>query len=460
MQGYRDTNGWLFVDQAEKSAKRARKKRKTAAPDEDSPPTVTMTKAVPPDPGMVSVAYFFNSYMTTGRNPLTSRGHFDFLLPFYSKARPFSLLALAMEVVAGRSMASRYRRSMDSIWHAESLVRASEAMRSAISDPIECLTDETLLAVLLLDFAEHIKSRRMRTLPSHVHQNAATGLVRLRGAQNFESKVKMLLLHATRSNSLHRAVNGCVDQNLESTLLAYTTVDFEDCNPAVRLDGLIACGVRLGHKLTRTLNEDCGHALTRMKERLQRLSGRLLCWRNSLTEDWFPKPQNMAQPPTEFGVLGPNRKETYPFETFGTLDVALVYNQWRCTRLMVSKLLRACEGSSASHRSLDLGLEATDLVKDIWRSVPYFMHGPKLCLVAEPSSRTSLEAMQQLQLEQPSGLGTWYLGQVLDWIIAILEDDAGWIDADRANVTAFCELREALHSQMVMETVPARSSSV
>ncbi|KAF2167954.1 hypothetical protein M409DRAFT_22099 [Zasmidium cellare ATCC 36951] len=457
--GYRDTNGFLFIDQAEKSAKRARRKGKAATPEKCAGPTVTIGKSVSPDPGMVSVTFFFNSYLMNGRNRLTSRGHFDYLLPLYSTARPDSLLALAMEFAAGRSMASHYCRSVDSIWHAESVVKASSAMRTAISDPIECLTDETLLAVLLLDFAEYIKTRRMRTPLSHVHQNAATGLVRLRGAQNFESDVGRSLLHATRSNSLHRAMRGCFDQNVDLALLAYMTTDSETCNPALQLDGLIACSMRLDRRLARTLNEESDPAIGMVEEQLQQLDERLMAWRDSLPEDWEPQQHTMAQPPPGHGVMGPNRKTTYAFEKFGTLDVALFYNQWRCARLMVTKLLRSCQ--RRQNRQDALKAQAADLVKDVWKSVPYFIHGPRLSLLTEESSSPLAEAMQQLQLEEPSGLGTWYLGQILDWIIAILADDDGGLDVNGANVAAFCDLQEALHSKFVVKAaVSSRSNSV
>ncbi|KAK4495757.1 hypothetical protein PRZ48_013025 [Zasmidium cellare] len=458
-QGYRDTNGFLFVDQAEKSAKRARRKGKAAPAEDNATATVTIRKSVSPDPGMVSITFFFSSYMTTGRNRLTSRGHFDYLLPLYSKARPFSLLALAMELTAGRSMASHYCRSVDSIWHAESLVKASTAMRSAISDPAECLTDETLLAVLLLDFAEFIKTRRMRTPLSHVHQNAATGLVRLRGAQNFESDVGRSLLHATRSNSLHRAVFGCFDQNIDLALLAYMTTDPDSCNPALQLDGLIACGMRLDRKLARSLSEECDTTVATVEEQLQQLAEQLMAWREGLPEDWNPESHAMAKPPPGLSVMGPNRKETYPYEKFSTLDVALIYNQWRCTRLMVIRLLRSCQ--SPHPRQRDLEAEAAELVKDVWKCVPYFVHGERLSLLTDGSSSPSPEAMQQLQLEEPSGLGTWYLGQVLDWVIAILTDDGGGLGVNGANVSAFCDLREALHSKFKLKAVaPSRSNSV
>lgn len=101
-----------------------------------------------------ALCFYFANYVMLPRDPLTSRGYLELLLPLYSGVRRDSQLSHATSAVAlclleawsGKGPETKLSRSF--------FQKAPVSTRAALEDPEESKKDETLLAVLLLELFE------------------------------------------------------------------------------------------------------------------------------------------------------------------------------------------------------------------------------------------------------------------------------------------------------------------
>jgi hypothetical protein len=150
------------------------------------------------------VTSFLHNYIYhSSEDPLPSRGHVDYLEPRYAHTAAGPALALAVDVMAGRAINLFHGQSNQvSTFLAGLELDACRALKLAVSDPVGSLQDETLLAVLCLDFATHLQSRGAELGKSHPHLDGAVALIRHRGPNSFGTLQSHSLLAATRGIAL------------------------------------------------------------------------------------------------------------------------------------------------------------------------------------------------------------------------------------------------------------------
>lgn len=87
----------------------------------------------------------------------------------------------------------------------------------ALSDSRQCLNDETLLAVLCLDFAQQFRGQQSAVAHGRPHLQGALALIRHRGPAAFNSGISQSLYTATRGHLLLNALwsdDGSPEQDL------------------------------------------------------------------------------------------------------------------------------------------------------------------------------------------------------------------------------------------------------
>ncbi|KAK3105532.1 hypothetical protein LTR53_018248, partial [Teratosphaeriaceae sp. CCFEE 6253] len=139
--------------------------------------------------------------------------------------------------MAGRAICLYYKEGQDAVWHTRSEMVASQAIRAAIADPAKSRCDDTLLAVLCLDQAEHMPGRKASIPAARAHLDGAIALVRHRAAASFSSTISRSLLAATRANALLHAL-WFGDQRSRNAVSSLPDVELDGCNPAVALNQL------------------------------------------------------------------------------------------------------------------------------------------------------------------------------------------------------------------------------
>ena len=423
--GYRDFDGTVFRD----VSRRVFRKQSRRAKESSALTNPQMPADLRIDTQTACINFFFRNYIQTSlRDTSTSRGHFDHLVPLYNVAAPSSPLVLATTVMAARAICLYYNQSQNTLWHARSDVAATQAIKAAIMDAVECLRDETLLAVLCLDFAENLSSRTAGNAPSRAHRDGALALVQHRGPSNFSSSVSRSLLAATRSNTLLQAL-WYGDERSQDAVALLPDVELGDCNPAVALHYILV-GVlkleRLMLKTTQAIVNDDSHQHTLSRVSLARsLDGQLLDWYDSTPSEWklvVCRPLLVGPWPMQSMVEG-----------FPTLQAAYIFGQWHCARLMALKFLYAaitedCNDVQDTAATLQkISADAEMVVDGLCSVLSYIKNGCGPYAVGTTSVERKMEQLtgmtnQESAYRNGTSSGCSYLLNLLTWVLAVFTE--------------------------------------
>lgn len=116
--------------------------------------TNPIPRALGEDPIQPAVNALFDGLSMYNRHPDSARGLIALLRPLYSSARHDSLISLATSSVALAAVGGSLRRSAYYNLGYTLFGKAVQMTKAAIDDPVESLTDETLMTVMLLGLFE------------------------------------------------------------------------------------------------------------------------------------------------------------------------------------------------------------------------------------------------------------------------------------------------------------------
>ena len=312
---------------------------------------------MPIDHEMASLCFFFTNYVATTSDPTVSRGYFEYLLPVYSRAMPFSPLSVATSAVAVNIAQMWMQRGPDTLLARSIFQKSLTALKRDISDPVKATADETLMTVLLLEFYEAVGSRFQNKDSSATHQSGAVALIKHRGAANFKSEVGKRLLIAVRSQVITHAVQ--TKKKIEFDPEVWGDQDDMPVNPAINLDRLVAelanLQVQESGMLSRSSSPITPSSMSSRSTSSSsssststqslfnaalELDTRLSVWPKQVPDNWHPmavsSPDLVHPSIFEAGVYG----ETC--DVYYSLHVAAIYNQYRCARLAVLKIILKC----------------------------------------------------------------------------------------------------------------------
>ena len=221
--GYRDASGVVFKDESE--AVFARHSKRAVVKSRPVP------SQLPSDLDSVTTAFFFRQCVLPTRQqwPLGNE-YFEHILPLYNSAAPSSALHIAISAMALKVATIHHTQEYVQPFVVEAKLAAVRALKSALSDPQQRLKDETLLAVLCLDFEQRYGN--VTDQHDRPHLKGALALVRQRVPTSFNSMVAQALYRATRGQVLLHALwadDESEDQNLVLVLpaldLAYSNTE-------------------------------------------------------------------------------------------------------------------------------------------------------------------------------------------------------------------------------------------
>jgi hypothetical protein len=166
------------------------------------------------------------------------------------------------------------------MWDHWSLNLSSELYERSmrlLSDLLECLKDETLLAVLCLDFAQQFMHRSASTQHDRPHLKGALALVRYRRSEIFDSDVSRSLHVATRSHVLLHSLwsgNESEDQDLVLTL---PEVGLTEESPASAIQHVLQRVLCLERELLLEQAKDAGPSFGKEAQPLYYHRAQILC---------------------------------------------------------------------------------------------------------------------------------------------------------------------------------------
>jgi hypothetical protein len=346
---------------------------------------------MPVDHEMMSLCFFFTNYVATTRDPTVSRGYFEYLLPLYSGVTPSSPLSLATSAVAVNISQMWMQRGPDTLLARSIFQKALTSLKSAIMDPVQAKTDETLLTVLLLEFYESVGSRFQNKDSSATHQSGALALIKHRGAANFQSEIGKRLLIAVRSQVVTHAVQ--TKKEIVFDPEVWEDQDEMPVNPAINLDRLVAelanLQVQESNTFTTISSPGTPFSVSSMSSSdpstvqslfnaALDLDTRLSVWPSQVPDSWHPvavsSPDLVHPSIFEAGVYGDTCDAYY------SLHVTVIYNQYRCARLAVLKIILKCciamgnEFMGGFKQTIDYARrEIQALADDICASAPFYL---------------------------------------------------------------------------------------
>ena len=374
-------------------------RKSTAGPDLTSitGSSLILPASLPRDTEVDSLCFFFTKYVTIERDPQTSRGFLEYLLPLYSSAPHDSHLSVATSALAIMLTSMWSRRGVETEESRRFFGKALTMTKAAIDDPQQNTTDETLLTVLLLEFYEICSSKFKSKVSSGTHNTGAIALVKHRGSLNFRNEISKRLLIALRNRLIEAALER--RESIPRDPAIWTDTAQMPGNPAIELDKICAefanlkalyssftfptAPAVLPSSLSSSASFNASASSIEIIHSLLtpalHLDTQLALWPKSIPVFWNPvkvSSPSCVHPSIEAaGLYG------YACDVYSSLHVANVWNTYRVTRLCVLKIVLVCEriltgrwASAGPPDKIHYAAETVrNLVDGVCASVPYHL---------------------------------------------------------------------------------------
>lgn len=147
--------GHVFTPKSHGSSISSRSQSPPDQDAEDTPlyqdPYNTILRPIPQEQAL---CFFFNNYVYPVRDPLARRGFLEYLGPFYTNSTPGSPINLSVMAVATCMMSARMGLPPDTQLPRSFYTNAVSAIKEMISSSRDCTSDDSIVAVMLLQLYE------------------------------------------------------------------------------------------------------------------------------------------------------------------------------------------------------------------------------------------------------------------------------------------------------------------
>ncbi|KAL8785632.1 MAG: hypothetical protein Q9195_008552 [Heterodermia aff. obscurata] len=360
--GYAEGLDLVLRDQT-KSAKTAVERRQKES-SRERPPSSGVTVALSESEDAHALCFLVSSYVTVSHDPRTDRGFLELLPCFFSTLKSNTALSLALNAVANCFFAAWERRARFLETHNLRTThgKALKATRAAISDPIECSSDETLMAVCLLGLYEVFRA-----------------------------------LHTSSP--------------IDPTATVWQDPADMPRNPGTILDLM---SVEVANILALEKSDTLTRSLSSFATMAKTAEHRLATWPDSVPQDWFPKRVARKMVPitvADAGLYGDG------CDIYSDVLVCCTWNEWRSTRLKLLSLIVKYEPNEESLAAIQ------HLADEICASFPFLLGDRKTPapLYAVNVTYPSLEgqAVPTAHYQMAAGYGGWYMLEPLRQAIEI-----------------------------------------
>lgn len=400
--GYRDTCGVIIQDVTARVHAKYQKQRFSSR---SALIPISIPGAIPDDGIAFSINFLFTEYIQTPS--LLRRPYFECLPQLYCDSDPDSALVSAVAFTAARAARLHFGNQVRPAMLAESGSKALKALQAAVANPNESIRDETLLAVLCLDFAEHLASRSDSMTASRAHVNGALLLVQHRRPQSFANPISASLVIGTTSIVLLSALwTQSSGSQTQDAVDALPDVDASQQGPYAELHQLLSRALRLEGRMldhdstTASMKSPCCEARTLVAA--QELDSDMDFWLQALPWNWQTL---LAQP-----RRSPSLVSNDGGGGMSILEMTFILGQWHCTKLTTLRLLYAAV-TNQSPEFPGKDLVCADVLDGAQRTAN------SLCNVVSMIADTPpLSSSRAHRLERGlSGLMPTKTGEVPDW---------------------------------------------
>lgn len=310
----------------------------------------------------VALNFFLLDIVTAGRSVNSDRGLFECILPWYettndSRATTAAFTATALGLLARR-------RKTESPLHHARMNQACRSLRYNLEHSKRSRNTDVLMAMLLLQFYEHIIAVNQRRKPSNIHQAAAVTLVRFSGANTFRSDIDRSLLLYVRSQQVATAIR---DVRPISCHEIIASSDNPGTNPCSDLDAIGTDVANLQHFFTCLRTNKLGyHGEETLYEHALSIGNRLSIWSEDVPVNWRPIRLTRTKTYQSSTILYEGTCDIYP-----SAQIALAWNNFRLYKLVILSVLLTYDMEDDVKQDWIANLQ--DVVDALCRSVPFHL---------------------------------------------------------------------------------------
>ncbi|KAI4168284.1 MAG: hypothetical protein LQ343_006521 [Gyalolechia ehrenbergii] len=320
--------------------------------------------------------FFVSAYVTATRDPRTEHGFLELLPLLFDKLPTNSVLSLSLAAVSHCFFGAWEPaiRNAEQLTVQKNYTKALGALRKALQDPQECVSDEVLMAVCLLSFFEErdtdassqeTVSTLMSRKKAEDHIKGATALITQRRSSTMTSELSKRLLIAVSSalaNSM--PVREASEIWQDPGQMPY--------NPATSLDAMrvqvanvLATAAQYASpgKVESLSDERRSKILSRAKAAISRYES----WPSLVPQDWWPIPLQRSlipQPIIDTGAHG-DHCDLYP-----SVSVCETWLIWYTSRVRILSLIADLDQSESKQHAV---LQMQQTADDIFAAVPYVL---------------------------------------------------------------------------------------
>ena len=282
---------------------------------------------------------------------------------------------------------------------------ALTATRRALADPVECLRDETLMAVCLLGFYEAVVESFKGRVSSARHFEGAASLIKQRQDRMATETAQKLLL-GVRNNILSRAVTH--NTPIDTTASLWQDYDTIPHNAATLLDQMSLEIPNLTFAASLKHIEDQGKLAIVAKALVT--DAQLSTWPTAIPATWDPvrlSIKEISKPIMLNGFVYQDYCEIYHDIMVGT-----TWNSYRLSRLKVLAVVAQLSSPASSEHDLAVR-KIQELADAICASIPFFLgtrSGPAPLYSMEAEYPTIDKApAKEYHHRTAAAFGGWYL---------------------------------------------------
>lgn len=402
-----------FKDQTNTVSRRLHTLRGDGAPTQPSPPqtnqlSILLNPRIPEETQAFN--FFLRNFVSSGRSLDSSRGLFETIIPAISSAPSSSSVSLAVSAIS-TLIFSKFRKDNDTKLPNQRFGQALCRLQDDLRDDSLSQSDETLLAILVLQFHENVSAILGLRKVSRTHQDGALAWMKQQDPRNFQSNTAKLLLRWVGNTDVSSSIRE--GRRVDSELARWIKLGNIPWSPSSSLDeiGIEVADVQYSFRQLNLQHSSCTAltcthlpAWTKLHRLAKELERKLLVWPQLLPSHWQPR---IWYPTTESIpniYMYSDTCEIYP-----SIQIASIWNTWRGYRLIVLSVLASIQisilpGLSLSFLASNLRLQIIDttlvlqriqgLVDSVCYSVPFYL-GNRI-------KRTALFDLEDPQLVFPS----------------------------------------------------------
>lgn len=324
-----------------------------------------------------AVSFFLSSYILLPRDLEVRQGYLDCLYPVWVQTDSTSPLRPAVAAVALCLLEawSQLKTDLPLSLSRSQYLKGLAALRKSLQST-EDICDDVLMAGLMLDMYEGVRSFLMSEPNNSPHVSGTRALVEYRRRLPFASEISQRVLLGARSLIVGRALFNTEPVPSNVATWADKTQDVPK-TPGYRLDNLnieVANLQVLASRLSSgTIAQDL--SVLGILRKATELDQRLLAWTSTVPDDWVPTrvsgPECISQSVRNAGLYRDH------CDIYKSIFIANLFNSHRCSRMKLQLTILTCfkhlnSGNFDTASVTTLGI-IQDLADTMCASIPYYL---------------------------------------------------------------------------------------